>query len=42
MPVIRHIDALLGTAWSWEDDEDEDLEPRTERAPDSGPDDPHR
>ncbi len=25
MPTIRHIDELLGSAWAWDDDED-DLE----------------
>ena len=37
MPVIRHIDALLGTAWVWDDEDDDDLEPRTDVEADSGP-----
>ncbi|MCA9707736.1 MAG: hypothetical protein KDK70_17935 [Myxococcales bacterium] len=40
MPVIRHIDALLGTAWAWDDDEDEDLDPPgLERTPEPGAED---
>lgn len=39
MPVIRHIDALLGTTWAWDEDEDDDLCPRrTDVEPDSGSD----
>lgn len=28
MPSNRHIDALLGTAWTWDDDDDDDHEPQ--------------
>ena len=25
MPTLRHIDALLGTCWRWDDDDDDAL-----------------
>lgn len=40
MPSIRHIDALLGSAWRWDDDDDDDLDPRgAERPAETGRDD---
>ncbi len=37
MPSIRHIDALLGTAWAWDDDDDDETEARrSDEEPDRG------
>ncbi len=40
MSAIRHIDALLGTSWAWDDDDDDDLPPvSADVEADSGVDD---
>ena len=39
MPTIRHIDELLGSAWAWDDDDDEPEGRATDDEPGSTPDD---